>query len=54
MKVHVWHGEQDPRVTAAQAEFVSNQIPDAVLTTWPDAGHMGMAKHWDEVLAELV
>lgn len=52
--VQVWHGEQDTRVTAAQAEFVSNQIPDAVLTTWPDAGHMGMAKHWDQVLAALV
>jgi pimeloyl-ACP methyl ester carboxylesterase len=54
MRVHLWHGEQDPRVTKAQVDFTAQRIPDCVLVTWPDAGHMGMAKHWDEILAALV
>ncbi len=54
LRVHLWHGEQDHRVSAEYAEFIRDQIPDCMLTTWPDSGHMGMAKHWDQVLAALV
>ncbi len=48
--VHLWHGEQDSRVQLATQEFAAETIPDAHLTIWPDAGHLGMAKHWREVL----
>lgn len=54
MQVHLWHGEQDQGVTKAQVDFTAQRIPDCVLATWPDAGHLGMAKHWDEILATLV
>jgi pimeloyl-ACP methyl ester carboxylesterase len=48
--VHLWHGEQDPRVRLYTQEFAAETIPDAHLTIWRDAGHLGMAKHWREVL----
>lgn len=48
--VHLWHGEQDPRVRLVTQEFAAETIPDARLTVWPDAGHFGIAKHWRQVL----
>jgi pimeloyl-ACP methyl ester carboxylesterase len=48
--VHLWHGEQDPRVRLVTQEFAAETIPDARLTVWPDAGHFGIAKHWRKVL----
>lgn len=53
MRVHVWHGAQDPIVTTAHVDFIKQRIPDCVLVTWPDVGHMGIAKYWDEILATL-
>lgn len=38
------HNESDCRTYAAR-------IPAASLTTWPDAGHLGILDHWPEVLA---
>jgi pimeloyl-ACP methyl ester carboxylesterase len=54
--VHIWYGVQDPRFQGRGRElldWVASRIPDCRLTAWPDAGHMGMAKHWDEILATL-
>lgn len=53
MRVHLWRGEQDSLVTRPHFEFIASRIPDCVATTWPDAGHLGIAKHWDEVLGAL-
>lgn len=53
MPVHVWHGAQDHIVTAEQVDFIVQRIPSCALVTWPDVGHMGIAKHWDEILAAL-
>jgi pimeloyl-ACP methyl ester carboxylesterase len=48
--VHLWHGEQDSRVRLVTQEFAAETIPDAHLTIWPDAGHVGMAKYWPQIL----
>ncbi len=53
MRVHLWHGEQDPRVPRSHFEFTARRIPNCVVSTWSDAGHWGIAKHWDQVLAAL-
>jgi pimeloyl-ACP methyl ester carboxylesterase len=50
MPVHLWHGEQDPRVRLVTQEFAAETIPDAHLTIWPDAGHFGVAKYWGQIL----
>jgi pimeloyl-ACP methyl ester carboxylesterase len=51
--VRIWHGSQDPRVNAADIEFQISTIPRRSLTVWPDSGHLGFVKHWDEILATL-
>ena len=52
-RVHVWHREQDHLLRKTQLDFIVQRIPDCVLATWPDSGHIGLAKHWDQVLAAL-
>jgi len=51
--VHLWHGAQDRGVPLATQEFAAATIPDARLTSWPDAGHLGMAKHWRQILGAV-
>ena len=53
MRVHLWRGEQDPRVPRAHFDFSARRIPDCVVTIWPDAGHWGCVKHWDQILGAL-
>jgi pimeloyl-ACP methyl ester carboxylesterase len=48
--VQVWYGEQERPVYREAAEFAAETIPHARVTGWPDAGHMGVAKHWREIL----
>jgi pimeloyl-ACP methyl ester carboxylesterase len=48
--VHLWHGEQDLIVPLASQEFAAETIPDSRLTIWPAAGHLGIARHWRQVL----
>jgi pimeloyl-ACP methyl ester carboxylesterase len=48
--VYLWHGKQDSRGKQADIDFIASHIPECTATTWPDAGHLGIAKHWDEVL----
>jgi len=50
VSVHLWYGEQERAAYHEAAEFAAETIPDARLTSWPDAGHMGVAKHWHEIL----
>jgi pimeloyl-ACP methyl ester carboxylesterase len=51
MDVHLWHGKQDTLVSLDDVEWVASRIPKCRLIIWDDAGHLGVAKHWDEVLA---
>ena len=53
MRVHLWHGEQDARVPRQHLDFTARRIPDSVVTIWPDAGHMGCVKHWDQILRAM-
>jgi pimeloyl-ACP methyl ester carboxylesterase len=48
--VHIWYGEQELSAYREAAEFAAETIPDARVTGWPDAGHMGVAKYWCEIL----
>lgn len=53
MRVHIWHGEQDPRVPRQHIDFTVNRIPDSVVTIWADAGHWGCVKHWNQILRAM-
>jgi hypothetical protein len=35
-------------------EFWASRIPRSIVTVWPDAGHMVVSKHWEEILRMLV
>jgi pimeloyl-ACP methyl ester carboxylesterase len=48
--VTVWHGSQDPRVKQEDIDFQASTIPKCSLVIWPDCGHLGFVKHWNEVL----
>lgn len=53
IRVHVWHGEQDSRVSQAHIDFIASKIRDCTAINWRDAGHLGIAKHWAEILKTL-
>jgi pimeloyl-ACP methyl ester carboxylesterase len=50
--VHVFHGVHDPH-NATDAQCYASVTARGDLTRWPDAGHLGIVTHWDEVLASL-
>jgi pimeloyl-ACP methyl ester carboxylesterase len=52
--VTIWHGSQDPRVKQEQIDFQATTIPNASVVIWPDAGHLGFVKHWQEILEAVV
>jgi pimeloyl-ACP methyl ester carboxylesterase len=49
-EVHLWHGARD-WVKLEDMTRVAALVPRATLKTWPDAGHFGLARYWDDVLA---
>ena len=51
--VRIWHGRQDPWVTDADIDFQVSTIPRNSLTVWPESGHLGFVKHWDELMGTL-
>jgi pimeloyl-ACP methyl ester carboxylesterase len=51
--VHVYHGLQDPLVKQTYIDFVARKIPDCKVVVWPDCGHVGIAKHWEDILQTL-
>ncbi len=53
MPVHVWAGANDAITPPEQMRRVAERIPQHTFTVWEDVGHAGIAKHLDEVLAEL-
>jgi len=46
---HVWHAALDPHNDADTAAYAAG-IPGAERTVWPDAGHLGIVRYWDEVI----
>ena len=53
MPVHLWHGRHDPLVKQAFIDFIASRIRDCKVVVWPDCGHLGVAKHWDDILHAL-
>lgn len=53
MPVHVWAGANDAITPPELMRRVAERIPRHTFTVWEDVGHAGIAKHLDEVLAEL-
>lgn len=50
--IRVWHGAQDTRAEP-DFEHVAATLPGCVPTVWPEDGHYGVLRHWDEVLTTL-
>jgi pimeloyl-ACP methyl ester carboxylesterase len=49
-EVHLWHGAQDPIVERRHVDFIVQTLPNARPTVWNDSGHLGVARHWGEIL----
>jgi Predicted hydrolases or acyltransferases (alpha/beta hydrolase superfamily) len=52
--VNIWHGSQDPWVKQEHIDFQASTIPKCSLVTWPDSGHLGFVKHWNDILEAVV
>ncbi|MBJ8346186.1 alpha/beta fold hydrolase [Antrihabitans sp. YC2-6] len=52
--VEVMHGSDDTMVPLAQARSLIELLPNATLTVWPGAGHLGTIRHVGEVLDRFV
>jgi len=50
--VTIWCGSQDPRVR--HIDFQVSTIPHSSVVIWPDTGHLGFVKHWNEILEAVV
>lgn len=53
MPVHVWAGANDRTTPPDRMRLVADRIPHVEFTVWPDVGHVGIAKHFRDVLREL-
>lgn len=49
----IWHGERDPAVPLAVAEFFHREIPRSSLHVLPGEGHLLLSSHADEILLAL-
>lgn len=49
----IWHGDRDPAVPLAVAEFYAEAIPSSSLRVVPGAGHLLLWSHAEEILAAL-
>lgn len=49
----IWHGDRDPAVPAAVADFYANAIPQSSLIVLPGEGHLILWSHAEEILASL-
>ena len=54
MPVHLWHGEADAQVPVPIARRLAAALPECRASFVPDAGHLWVLDHLDEVLAALV
>ncbi len=48
--VRLWHGAQDTR-GEPDFRYLAATLPGCRARVWPDAGHLGVVRHWREVLA---
>jgi hypothetical protein len=45
--------QEAARAIAAENEEWARAVVERRLTIWPEDGHLGIARHWDEILAAL-
>jgi pimeloyl-ACP methyl ester carboxylesterase len=48
--VRLWHGAEDTR-GEPDFRYLAATLPGCRARVWPDAGHLGVVRHWREVLA---
>ena len=53
VQASIWHGDRDPAVPFAVAEFYADAIPESSLTVFRDEGHLVLWPHAREILASL-
>lgn len=54
VEVLLWHGALDALAPCGAGEFLASRLPNCKATFWPDEGHIGIARHWGEILDALV
>jgi pimeloyl-ACP methyl ester carboxylesterase len=54
VEVSLWHGELDVITSRAGAKYLASKIPNCKVTIWPEDGHIGIARHWDDILQALI
>ncbi|MEP7119641.1 MAG: alpha/beta hydrolase [Byssovorax sp.] len=53
MEVNLFLAAEDAVFPPSRADDWIHRLPRARVICWPDAGHLGLAKHWGEVLASI-
>ncbi len=53
MPIAVFHGDDDSMVPLRHSEELVARVPNARLTVWPAAGHLGTVAHVGEILDAL-
>lgn len=51
--VHLWYGGKDEMAPLVNGQWLSDHLPDATLTVYPDEGHLVPIRHWREILETL-
>lgn len=51
--VGLWYGGQDTMAPLAHGQWLSEHLPEATLTVYPDEGHLVPIRHWREMLQAL-
>lgn len=52
-KVHFWYGEVDRSASVAMGQYLSSTVPNSQMTVIPDAGHLWVLVHLNEVLEDI-
>jgi pimeloyl-ACP methyl ester carboxylesterase len=50
--IRIWHGAEDTR-GEPDFRYLAATLPASRARVWPHAGHLGVVRHWREVLADL-
>jgi len=54
LKIHVWVCELDLSVPPTMGRYLGNQVPNCEVTSVPDAGHLWIMVHLNEVLRTVL
>lgn len=51
--VHLWYGERDQITLPVDGEWLAAHVAGTELTMFPGEGHLGLMRHWPEMLRAL-